>query len=330
MVLKSKSEMTKVLNHEDLTVWLSTTMIQALRNMITLFTHYFESLEYMLDRFLDLLALCICQENDTIARIGSNCLQQLILQNVAKFQPEHWTKIVGIFVELFDRTTAYQLFTASTSTSESSSISEDDGTRKAPVGEGVNMNDLPLDSSPSNGPKMDDTSTSSTLKEDGDSGSVGITTSLPLHQTSSGSPELEDYRPQSGLQQQPPVVTTARRRFFNKIITRCILQLLMIETVHELFSNDAVYSQIPSSELLRLMGLLKGSYSFAKKFNNNKELRMRLHKEGFMKSPPNLLKQESGSAATYVSILVRMYHDEGEERRKNRAETEAALIPFVT
>jgi brefeldin A-inhibited guanine nucleotide-exchange protein len=78
--------MSKVPNHEELSVWLSTTMIQALRNMITLFTHYFDSLEYMLDRFLELLTLCICQENDTIARIGSNCLQQLILQNVTKFK----------------------------------------------------------------------------------------------------------------------------------------------------------------------------------------------------------------------------------------------------
>jgi brefeldin A-inhibited guanine nucleotide-exchange protein len=117
MVLKSKSELSNALTHEELSVWLSTTMIQALRNMITLFTHYFESLEYMLDRFLDLLALCICQENDTIARIGSNCLQQLILQNVTKFTPEHWSKIVGAFVSLFERTTAYQLFSAATSSS---------------------------------------------------------------------------------------------------------------------------------------------------------------------------------------------------------------------
>ena len=41
MVLRSKSEMSKVANHEELSVWLSTTMIQALRNMMALFTHYF-------------------------------------------------------------------------------------------------------------------------------------------------------------------------------------------------------------------------------------------------------------------------------------------------
>jgi len=344
MVLKSKSEMKNVLNHEDLSVWLSTTMIQALRNVITLFTHYFDSLEYMMDRFLDLLALCICQENDTIARIGSNCLQQLILQNVHRFQPEHWTKTVGSFVELFDRTTAYQLFSAAASSSDSTSIEDNDSVRK-PEGEAATVKDLSLNAgSPTlstfagvqqGSEKMNGESSSVSQREE-TTESVNrtrsdstMTNNIPTT-PSQANTELEDYRPQSDLQQQPIVVTAARRKFFNKIITRCVLQLLMIETVNELFSNDAVYAQIPSSELLRLMALLKNSYTFAKKFNNNKDLRMRLWREGFMKQPPNLLKQESGSAACYVSILVRMYHDEGEERRKSRAETEAALIPYVT
>ena len=336
MVLQSKSEMSKVANHEDLSVWLSTTMIQALRNMILLFTHYFESLEYMLDRFLDLLALCICQENDTIARIGSNCLQQLILQNVTKFKPEHWSKIVGCFVQLFERTTAHQLFTAATSSSDSSNISDDD--QRPTVNGGDATASLPLTTptveEPPASPQPDEPSQekvpsgSSRGDDKAETRSVnGQTSPAPSQGTATAEGELEDYRPQTGLQQQPVVVTAARRRLFNKIITRCVLQLLMIETVNELFSNDAVYAQIPSSELLRLMALLKGSYSFAKRFNNNKDLRMRLWREGFMKQPPNLLKQESGSAATYISILVRMYHDEGEERRRSRAATEAALIP---
>ncbi|KAI9668898.1 MAG: guanine nucleotide exchange protein for ADP-robosylation factor [Caeruleum heppii] len=341
MVLKSKSEMTKVLNHEELSVWLSTTMIQALRHMISLFSHYFESLEYMIDRFLDLLTLCICQENDTIARIGSNCLQQLILQNVSKFERVHWSKIVGAFVELFERTTAYQLFSAATSSGNpphgpnglSSPIRQDSE---------ATLNDLPLVTP--NG----DTPTSPTfenaLKVNGLSSSqshpaaseeVGSTAALSATTPTqasvadgAASSELEDYRPQSSLQQQPVVVTAARRRFFNKIITRCVLQLLMIETVNELFSNDAVYARIPSPELLRLMVVLKKSFLFARKFNADKDLRMRLWREGFMKQPPNLLKQESGSAATYVAILFRMYHDEGEERRRSRGDTEAALIPL--
>jgi brefeldin A-inhibited guanine nucleotide-exchange protein len=319
VVLQSKSEMSKAPNHEELSVWLSTTMIQALRKMITLFTHYFDSLEHMLDRFLDLLALSICQENDTIARIGSNCLQQLILQNVNKFRPEHWAKIVGAFVDLFNRTTAYELFSAAATMEDA---------RTPTISSSTTLNDLSISEAPVEDPPAINGTHAPGSSSSGAAAPSDATPPPPAN-TDAPQPnsELEDFRSQPDTHHQPPVVTVARRRFFNKIITNCVLQLLMIETVNELFSNDTVYAQIPSSELLRLMGLLKKSYQFAKKFNGDKDLRMQLWRQGFMKQPPNLLKQESGSANTYVSILLRMYHDEGEERKASRAETEAALIP---
>ncbi|KAG6001160.1 hypothetical protein E4U21_004659 [Claviceps maximensis] len=328
MVLRSRPEMTNVLTHEELSVWLSTTMIQALRNMIQLFTHYFESLEYMLDRFLELLALCICQENDTISRIGSNCLQQLILKNVTKFNPEHWTKIVGAFCELFERTTAYQLFTATNLGSGTSLALPSNGFDfsgpLSPTSETAPVDEKSL--------KINDTENSATATSESD----------PIPRQPSPKPldddvdapggtagqALEEFKPSSNLQQQPVVVTAARRRFFNRIISRCVLQLLMIETVSELFSNDTVYAHIPSMELLRLMALLKRSFQFARRFNEDKDLRMKLWREGFMKQPPNLLKQESGSAATYVSILFRMFADNAPERLESRPDIEAALVPL--
>lgn len=326
MVLRSRPEMANVLNHEELSVWLSTTMIQALRNMITLFTHYFDSLEYMLDRFLELLELCICQENDTISRIGSNCLQQLILKNVTKFSAEHWTKIVGAFCELFERTTAYQLFTAANAASPAALSMPSNGI------------DFSSGLSPGGEPSVDEKS----LKINGgeENGSISDSESMhrpisprPLdddtrHGSVSSQAPLEEFKPVSTLQQQPVVVTAARRRFFNRIISRCVLQLLMIETVNELFSNDTVYTHIPSTELLRLMALLKRSFQFARRFNDDKELRMKLWREGFMKQPPNLLKQESGAAATYVSILFRMFADNAPERLDSRPDIESALVPL--
>jgi brefeldin A-inhibited guanine nucleotide-exchange protein len=323
IVLRSRPEMSNVLNHEELSVWLSTTMIQALRNMITLFTHYFDALEYMLDRFLELLALCICQENDTISRIGSNCLQQLILKNVTRFSPQHWAKIVGAFCELFERTTAYQLFTAASSSATGP---------LSPTSNGIDFS--AQTASPGEVPAVDEKS----LKINGTEDKAGSTSPDPMQplpspkdvddQGPSTPAPLEEFKPATNLQQQPVVVTAARRRFFNRIISRCVLQLLMIETVNELFSNDTVYNHIPSTELLRLMALLKRSFQFARKFNEDKELRMRLWREGFMKQPPNLLKQESGSAATYVSILFRMYADNAEERLRSRPDIEAALVPL--
>ncbi|KAH9880297.1 hypothetical protein IAQ61_000586 [Plenodomus lingam] len=340
MVLKSKSEMTKVLNHEELSVWLSTTMIQALRNMIKLFTHFFESLEYMLDRFLDLLALCICQENDTLARIGSNCLQQLILQNVQKFTPGHWSQIVKAFVELFQRTEATALFSAATSAS-SSHQSALNGSKDTPDSANTGSDTPPAELSlqtPSNESKPADNALGinglsnprrSSLVTSEAGSMAGAEQRMPSPLPKRQTQELEDYRGESQDLQKPPiVVTAARRRFFNQIITKCVLQLLMIETVQELFTNEAVYEKIPSGELLRLMAVLKKSYHFAKRFNADRDLRSQLFREGFMKQPPNLLKQESGSASVYVSILFRMYHDTSTDRAASRADTEAALIPL--
>ena len=342
MVLKDRKALNhEAISHEELSVWLSTTLIQALRNMISLFTHFFGSLEYMLDRFLDLLALCICQENDTLARIGSNCLQQLILQNVTEFSPVHWEQIVGSFLDLFARTEARELFSAATSSSfdrrdssygngaaETAKLTLNSTVQEeAPSSNGLKINGLasesPAEISAPNGsarPGMTRTETSS---------SMGLTEENELQAGKQS--ELEDFASAPSRQQQAPiVVTAARRRYFNQIITKCVLQLLMIETVSELFNNDAVYASIPSHLLLRVMALLKKSYHFAKRFNEDRELRARLFREGFMKQPPNLLKQESGSASVYVLILLRMYADQSDERAASRPDTEAALIPLCS
>lgn len=54
-------------------------------------------------------ATCII-ENDTLARIGTSCLQQLLENNVKKLSPEKWERIVTTFVKLFRTTTPHQLF----------------------------------------------------------------------------------------------------------------------------------------------------------------------------------------------------------------------------
>ena len=53
--------MTRFSTQEDMSVWLSTTMIQALRDLVDLYTYFFETLGRMLDGLFDLLSICICQ-----------------------------------------------------------------------------------------------------------------------------------------------------------------------------------------------------------------------------------------------------------------------------
>lgn len=125
-VLKSSQDLSRFSTQEDMSVWLSSTMIQALRNLIDLYTFYFETLERFLDGLLDLLCVCICQgwlpresysaiadrstENDTLARIGTSCLQQLLESNIKKLSPARWERVATTFVKLFRTTTPHQLF----------------------------------------------------------------------------------------------------------------------------------------------------------------------------------------------------------------------------
>ncbi|KAK9480152.1 hypothetical protein V1514DRAFT_290241 [Lipomyces japonicus] len=320
IVLKSRSEMSRFNNHEDMSVWLSTTMIQALRNLIALFTHYFETLERMLDGFLDLLITCICQENDTLARIGSSCLQQLILENVKKFRKDHWTQIVQAFVTLFETTTAYQLF-----------LSQGEQPPVTPLAEsihsGLKINGLSY-------PLLDTTIEEVHREQLGDD---SVPTSLVRVSDNDGNEKAYGHVrggsivPGTGSPNPDPnqdSVAVEKKREFNKIIVKCVLQLLMIETVSELFNNDDVYNNIPSEELLILMQVLRKSFQFARKFNNDKDLRIKLWKDGFMKQLPNLLKQESSAASTYIRILLRMYHDTNQDRIENKENIEDALIPL--
>ena len=122
-----------------------------------------------------------------------------------------------------------------------------------------------------------------------------------------------------------PVVD--RRRIFRQIIVKCVLQLLLIETTNELLQNESVYTTIPPAELLKLMASLDESYRFARKFNADKELRMALWKVGFMRDLPNLLRQESTSAATLVNVLLRMYNDAQPEHVQKRAEVVDVFAP---
>jgi brefeldin A-inhibited guanine nucleotide-exchange protein len=145
-----------------------------------------------------------------------------------------------------------------------------------------------------------------------------------VHPTPLSNPALSTPDPTSSTRQ---LGFTERRRIFRQIIVKCVLQLLLIETAHELLQNEEVYMTIPPADLLRLMAELDNSYRFAKRFNADKDLRMALWKVGFMKQLPNLLKQESSSAATLVNVLLRMYSDSRPDHVAKRGETIQAFLP---
>ncbi|KIY73726.1 Sec7-domain-containing protein [Cylindrobasidium torrendii FP15055 ss-10] len=272
-VLRSSQDLTRFNTQEDQSVWLSTTMIQALRDVIDLYTYYFEILERLLDGLLDLLCVCICQENDTLSHIGTSCLQQLIENNAQKLSSTRWERVIRTFLTLFKTTTPYSLF--------------DENLRF----------------------ELDPSATADLQEEN--SGQTIVPAPL--------SPNAES--PMRVAQ-----TSADRRRIFKQIIVKCVLQLLLIETVNDLLRNDKVFKSIPAENVLSLANALSHSYQFARDFNEDKDLRTGLWKVGFMKHLPNLLKQQSGSAATLIHVWFRVYF----EYPDNRAEVMPNLMKTST
>ena len=58
-------------------------------------------------------------------------------------------------------------------------------------------------------------------------------------------------------------------------------------------------------------------------------MRLMGYPSGFMKHLPNLLKQESSSAATLVHILLRMYYDPRPEHQAARPQVAERLLPYA-
>ncbi|KAI8971778.1 hypothetical protein BDF20DRAFT_948087 [Mycotypha africana] len=251
---------------EDLSVWLSTTMIEALRSVVDLYTFYFEKMRGMMSQLLQLFSICITQvDNDTLAHIGCECLDQYIEANVEKFDITCWDLVTDTFNDLFKKTTANGLF--------------DDTADLVEKVRALQLNE-------------------------------------PGSQPENASLNIE--------------ISEERQRNFQQVIIKCVLQLMLIQTVNDLLSKDAVYCAYPATHLMTLMGCLGHSFNFAKRFNVDNDLRMALFRFGFMKQLPNLLKQETSSGGCYVSVLMRMYAnlENISDRDDKRDEIERVLIPL--
>ncbi|CAH6723573.1 protein transport protein Sec7p [[Candida] jaroonii] len=265
-VLSKPWEVSKIEDSDDsFSVWLSTTLIQALRKMIGLFDHYFESLRSRLTDYLQLLSSCICQENDTIARIGRTCLHDLLLNNSSRFNDNEWSIINESFQKLFKLTEATELFDLD------------------PLKESDTLDEIDVENE----------------TENGDVGNNSISKDI-----------------------------IKRTQDKSAIVIKCVLQLLMIDSLNELFENEEFYNSIPYNRLIELSNLLNGSFQFAKKFNDDYDLRVRLWNAGIIERLPNLLKQESSSSAVYINIIFRMYGDDSKTNDEQKRQLIKDIVPL--
>uniref|UniRef100_A0A665WI10 ADP-ribosylation factor guanine nucleotide-exchange factor 1 (brefeldin A-inhibited) n=1 Tax=Echeneis naucrates TaxID=173247 RepID=A0A665WI10_ECHNA len=80
--------------------WMTTTCNHALYAICDVFTQYFESLnDVLLDDILAQLYWCVQQDNEQLARSGTNCLENVVILNGEKFSPETWDKTCNLDIQ---------------------------------------------------------------------------------------------------------------------------------------------------------------------------------------------------------------------------------------
>ncbi|XP_026283039.1 brefeldin A-inhibited guanine nucleotide-exchange protein 1 isoform X2 [Frankliniella occidentalis] len=313
--------------------WMTTTCNHALYAIIDVFTQYFDTLgPLLLGDLYSQLHWCVQQDNEQLARSGTNCLENLVISNGLKFNEETWDKTCQCMVDIFTATIPNALLTW-----------------KPPETIGKES-DLDIIMSPNDSSQYD--GAVAALANQKQTGILKRSNSTHSEiSVSSNSPEDKANR-----------VSSPENKLFSGLLIKCIVQLELIQTIDNivfypstsrkedqenlaLAQADLMHSEAPlsssivseqteelgmychlsSKHLLLLTDCLLQSHRFAKAFNSNHEQRNLLWKAGFKGSvKPNLLKQETQSLACVLRILFKMYSDEN--RREAWPQIQERLI----
>ncbi|XP_078456727.1 brefeldin A-inhibited guanine nucleotide-exchange protein 1-like isoform X1 [Lampetra planeri] len=300
------------------TEWMTTTCNHALYAICDVFTQYYEVLDdILLDDIFSQLYWCVQQDNEQLARSGTNCLENVVILNGEKFSPSTWDKTCSCMLDIFKTTIPNALLTwRPVGVEGESSPSHGDGSEK------------PLDAVSQ---RSFDVSVRTDEHADRPSGDTWKQSQFSLVSTAS-----DEQGRGKGLRM-------SEQKLFAALLIKCVVQLELIQTIDNIVffpatskkedaenlaaaqrdsdadvhidtEDQGMYRYLSSNQLFKLLDCLLESHRFAKAFNASHEQRTALWKAGFKgKSKPNLLKQETSSLACSLRILFRMYMDESRQ-----------------
>jgi brefeldin A-inhibited guanine nucleotide-exchange protein len=88
---------------------MTTTCNHALYAIVDVFTQYYETMnEVLIEDFYTHLKWCIKQDNEQLARSGTNCFENFIISNGVKFSQDVWKKTCLALAEIFKFTLPYR------------------------------------------------------------------------------------------------------------------------------------------------------------------------------------------------------------------------------
>ncbi|XP_058860158.1 brefeldin A-inhibited guanine nucleotide-exchange protein 2-like [Acipenser ruthenus] len=282
------------------TEWMTTTCNHALYAICDVFTHFYEPLSDILlaDVFAQ-LQWCVKQDNEQLARSGTNCLENLVILNGEKFSPGVWDQTCTCMLEIFKTTIPHTLLTW------------------RPAGQEEELVDRHTDV------EIDRQSLCSFDRNPSERGQSQVSNASDETWKGKSYAKITDNKLFSGLLikcvVQLELIQTIDNIVFYPATSKkedaehmAAAQRDALDADVYIDSQDqGMYRYMSSPHLFKLLDSLLESHTFAKAFNSNSEQRTALWRAGFKgKSKPNLLKQETSSLACCLRILFRMYMDE--------------------
>ncbi|XP_033484922.1 brefeldin A-inhibited guanine nucleotide-exchange protein 2 isoform X2 [Epinephelus lanceolatus] len=326
------------------TEWMTTTCNHALYAICDVFTQFYEPLsEILLADIFTQLQWCVRQDNEQLARSGTNCLENLVILNGEKFSPEVWNITCSCMLEIFQNTSPHALLTWRPAGQEEETT---DGKHFDADFDSLSQSsyDRALSERGHSQMSSDDTWKSKSNASE----YTAFTQSYPVADC-----HCNIGLPLSVLSLINAHISTplvffcspgvSDQKLFAGLLIKCVVQLELIQTIDNIVfypatskkedaenmaaaqrdaleeseaegvyagSEQGMYRHMTSAHLFKLLDCLLESHTFAKDFNSNNEQRTALWRAGFKgKSKPNLLKQETSSLACSLRILFRMYSD---------------------
>uniref|UniRef100_A0A8C8FJH1 SEC7 domain-containing protein n=1 Tax=Oncorhynchus tshawytscha TaxID=74940 RepID=A0A8C8FJH1_ONCTS len=259
--------------------WMTTTCNHALYAICDVFTQFYEPLsEVLLADIFTQLQWCVRQDNEQLARSGTNCLENLVILNGEKFSPEVWNATCSCMLDIFQTTRPDALLTWRPAGQE------EELSRSYKQGDRVILL-MPLCSVSG----MSDQKLFAGLL-------IKCVVQLELIQT------IDNivFYPATSKKEDADNMAAAQRDALEEAAEEGVPGQ----------GEQGMYRHLSSQHLFKLLDCLLESHTFARDFNSNNEQRTALWRAGFKgKSKPNLLKQETSSLACSLRILFRMYCD---------------------
>ncbi|XP_073947659.1 ADP ribosylation factor guanine nucleotide exchange factor Sec71 [Choristoneura fumiferana] len=267
--------------------WMTTTCNHALYAIVDVFTQYFDVLgALLLETLYAQLHWCVQQDNEQLARSGTNCLENLVISNGMKFDDTTWSNTCQIMLDIFNSTLPSALLTWKPEEEDEAPAR---GILKKPQADDARSNNRVFNSL-----------------------LIKCVVQLELIQT------IDNivFYPATSRKEDAETLALAAAELTGGAPgggQECQRE------------EQGMYRLLSSPHLLRLVDCLLCSHRFAKTFNTNNAQRNVLWKANFKGSvKPNMLKQETQSLACALRVLFKMHGDES--RRAHAAAVQARLL----